>query len=448
MVWAHDDVTAGHLGTQKTYGKVRTRYYWRNMYRDIDRWCKSCVDCAMKKSPRNRHKAPLLPIPVENAFDRLAVDCLGPFPLSIAGNRYVVVFTEYLTRWPEAFAVPSIDAATIARLLVNHIVTTHGAPRTLLSDRGSNFLSALVRSVCDLLNTKKVNTTAYHPQTDGLVERFNHTLCQSVSMYVSRDQKDWDTHIPAILFGYRVSPHETTGDSPFYLLYGREPRLPIDASLLPPSNLTNSVNEHRARIVQTIEEAHAIARENIQRTQQTMKDRYDRASREPKFMLGDRVWVYTPKTTKGLSRKLMHHWHGPFRIVQQHSPVHYKLRTCDNRLVSITVHANRMKPYYDPESRPQQPPDNEMPNDNHMREEEFPEDSFAKQPDEPLSSEPGQHDTTLHDTATLYRIEKILKHRTRKGWKQFLVKWEGYGPRHNSWVDETDIVQNETDITT
>ncbi|CAB4022052.1 Hypothetical predicted protein, partial [Paramuricea clavata] len=97
LVCAHDDVNADHLGTQKTYGKIPTRYYWRNMFWDIDRWRNSCVDCAMKKSPRNRHKAPLLPIPVENAFDRLAVDCLGPFPLSDAGNRYVVIFTEYLT---------------------------------------------------------------------------------------------------------------------------------------------------------------------------------------------------------------------------------------------------------------------------------------------------------------------------------------------------------------
>ncbi|CAB4015673.1 Retrovirus-related Pol poly from transposon 412, partial [Paramuricea clavata] len=161
MAWAHDDVTAGHLGTQKTYGKVRTRYYWCNMFRDIDRWCK-----------------------MENPFDRDAVDCSGPFTLSNAGNRYVVVFTEYLTRCPEACAVPSTDAPTIARLLVNHIVTTHGAPKTLF-----------------------------------------------------RDQKDWDTHLPTILFGYRVSPHEATGDSPFYLLYGREPRYPIDASLLPPSNV-------------------------------------------------------------------------------------------------------------------------------------------------------------------------------------------------------------------
>lgn len=444
LVWAHDDITAGHLGPQKTYGKIRTRYYWRNMFRDIERWCKSCVDCAMKKSPRNRHKAPLLPIPVENAFDRVAVDCLGPFPVSNAGNRYVVVFTEYLTRWPEAFAVPNIDAHTIASLLIDNILARHGAPRTLLSDRGTNFLSALVRAVCDLLNTKKVNTTAYHPQTDGMVERFNHTLCQSVSMYVSRDQKDWDTHLPAVLFGYRVSPHDTTGESPFYLLYGREPRLPVDVSLLPPCNKSNSISEHRARIVQTLEEAHAIARDNIQRAQQNMKEIHDRSAQEPKFMVGDRVWVYTPKTKKGLSRKLMHHWHGPFRIVEKCSPVHFKLRTCDNRLVSVTVHTNRMKPYYDPDSRPQNAPNTDMSTELAIPADELPEDSFPKpsvivQPTA-TQSIPSASSTP---TETVYNIEKIVKQRTRKGKKQCLVKWEGYSAKHNSWVDETDIVETD-----
>ena len=352
LVWAHDDNTAGNLGPQKTYAKIRTRYHWRNMFRDIDRWCKSCVDCAMKKSPRNRHRAPLLPIPVKNAFDGIAVDCLGPFPRSNAGNRYVVDFTEYLTRWPEAFAVPTIDARTIANLLVEKILARHGAPRTLLSNRGTIFLSTLVRSVCDLINTKKVNTTAYHPQTDGIVERFNYTLCQFISMYISSVQKDWDNHLAAILFAYRVSPHDTTGESPFFLLYGREPRLPVHVSLLSPRNESSSVTKHRARIVQTLEEAHAIARENIQRVQQKMKEIYDRSARDPKFMIGDKVCIYTPKTKKGLSRKLMHHWHEPYRIVENCSPVHYKLRTCDNRLVFVTVHANWIKPYFSSDLRP------------------------------------------------------------------------------------------------
>lgn len=135
----------------------------------------------MRKSPRNRHKAPLLPIPVQDAFDRLACDIIGPFPPSKLGNRYVVVFSEYLTKWVEAFPVSSIEASVIAHLLVDEIFARHGAPRTLLSDRGSNSLYSIVTEVCRLLNAKKVHTTAYLPQTDGLVERFNNTLAEAIS---------------------------------------------------------------------------------------------------------------------------------------------------------------------------------------------------------------------------------------------------------------------------
>lgn len=135
-------------------------------------------------------------------------------------------------------------------------------------------------------------------------------------MYVSRVKKDWDTHLPAIVFGYRVSPHDSKGEIHFYLLYGREPRLFVDVTLLPPRNESHSVHEHRARTVQCRKKAHAMARENISRAHEDMKGIYDRSARESKFMVGDRVWVYTPKTTKGLSKKLIHQWHGPFRIVR------------------------------------------------------------------------------------------------------------------------------------
>lgn len=118
-MWAHDDPTGGHFGTVKTYEKLHTRYYWRKMFSDVNHWCRSCCDCEMRKSPRNKHKAPLLPILVQDAFDRLACDIIGPFPPSKLGNRYVVVFSEYLTKWVEAFPVPSIEAPVIARLLVD-----------------------------------------------------------------------------------------------------------------------------------------------------------------------------------------------------------------------------------------------------------------------------------------------------------------------------------------
>ena len=129
LVGGHDDPLAGHLGVNKTYEKLRERYYWPKMFADVQFWCTSCTHCQMKKSPKQRQTAPILPIPVESAFDRVAVDCLDPFPVTDSGNRYIVVFSDYLTRYPEAFAVPSIDAPTIADLLVNQIMPRYGAPR-------------------------------------------------------------------------------------------------------------------------------------------------------------------------------------------------------------------------------------------------------------------------------------------------------------------------------
>ena len=111
-------------------------------------------------------------------------------------------------------------------------------------------MSKLIAEVCKIFQIHKVNTSSYHPQTDGLVERFNSTLCQSLSMYVAKDQKDWDEYIPLIQFAHRTSICEAIGDSPFYVLYGREPRLPIDVKLLPKESedLSSSVFEHRKRV--------------------------------------------------------------------------------------------------------------------------------------------------------------------------------------------------------
>lgn len=134
------------------------------------------------QAPRNTHRAPLLPIPVDSAFQHLAVDILGPLPVTWQGNRYLVVFTEYLTKWTDIFPVKNTDAITIAKLLTNEIILHHGAPRTLLLDWGRNFLSAVFKEVCNLYSIKKLITTAYRPQTDGQVERLNSTLCQTLSV--------------------------------------------------------------------------------------------------------------------------------------------------------------------------------------------------------------------------------------------------------------------------
>ena len=145
----------------------------------------------------------------------------------------MVVFTDYCSRWVECFAVANIQAPTIANLLVKDIMPRHGALRTLLSDCGSNFLSSLVKEICFLINTHKIFTTSYRPQTDGLVKRFNGTLTQCISMCVDGDQRNWDEHMNAIQFAYRSTP-SGVAESPFFMMYGRDAALLCAPALLPP----------------------------------------------------------------------------------------------------------------------------------------------------------------------------------------------------------------------
>ena len=135
----HDEVTGGHFGILKTYGKLRKQYYWKNMFTDCEHWVKSCPDCNTKKTPRTLSRAPLLPIPVEGPFDRLAVDVLGPFPPTDSGNRYIICFSDYLTRWPEAFPVSMANAKTVARILVDEILARDGAPQPCFQIEGQIF---------------------------------------------------------------------------------------------------------------------------------------------------------------------------------------------------------------------------------------------------------------------------------------------------------------------
>ena len=171
---AHGGRFGAHLSDAKVYSELGRHYWWSGMRKDITCWTRGCVVCATYTTGRATH-CPLTPIPVAGPFDRIGVDVVQ-FPRSSRGNQYAVVFMDYLTKWPEVFAVPDKLAATIADLLVEQIISTHGVPAEILSDRGKAFLLGLMKEVEKILGFHKVNTSTYHPQTDGLVERFNRTL--------------------------------------------------------------------------------------------------------------------------------------------------------------------------------------------------------------------------------------------------------------------------------
>ena len=180
---AHRGRFGAHLGDAKVYSEIRRHYWWMGMRRDISRWTRGCIVCATRNVGR-AVKTPLTPIPVSGPFDRVGVDVIQ-FPRSWQGHQYAVVFVDYLTKWPEVFPVADQSATTIADLLVKEIVSRHGVPSEVLSDRGKAFLSGLMQEVQKLLGFRKANTTAYHPQTDGLVERFNRTLTAMLAKTVA-----------------------------------------------------------------------------------------------------------------------------------------------------------------------------------------------------------------------------------------------------------------------
>ena len=155
------------------------------------------------------------------------MDIVGPLPRSRAGNRYVLVLCDYATRYPEAVPLRSTDAEHVADELIK-LFAQVGVPREILTDQGSNFTSKLLAELYRLLHVHPIRTSAYHPQTDGLVERFNQTLKAMLKKTATEEGKDWDKLLPYLLFAYREVPHASTGFSPFELLYGRDVRGPLD----------------------------------------------------------------------------------------------------------------------------------------------------------------------------------------------------------------------------
>ena len=226
-----------------------------------------------------------------------------------------------------------IDAKTVASIFINNIVCRHSAPSILLSDQGAQFRSELLRSICEYLKTKKINTTAYHPQCNGLTERFNSTLCQIVAIYSNENQNNWDEYIPTALFAYNISQQETTTLPPFEVLYGRQPNLPSDFDRIRSDSdpktidFTNKWNK---------------AFERIQKVNNKRKQKIDNNHKIKSINIGDDVRLHTPATKVGRKFKLRGDiWSGPFKVIGKAPNGNLKLNI--NKKNPYIVHPNRVK---------------------------------------------------------------------------------------------------------
>ncbi|UYV81352.1 hypothetical protein LAZ67_20000902, partial [Cordylochernes scorpioides] len=349
----HDVPTAGHLGFARTYDRIRKRYFWPGLYNSVRRYVAHCKECQRRKGENKLPAGKLIPIqPPSFPFQKIGMDLLGRFPLSDKGNRWIIVCTDYLTKYAIAKALPSGTAAEIATFILEEVILKHGAPREIITDRGRAFMSQMVKEVTSRCKISHLFTTAYHPQTNGLTERLNKTLGDMLSMYVDAEQRDWDSVLPYVIFAYNTAQQGSTRFSPFFLVHGREAETLLDV-LLPYEDETSD-HDFGDQMVTKAEEARQLARIHILRAQENNKYHYDQVHRSVEYRVGDLVWVFTPVRKTGLSEKLLKKYFGPYKITRKVSEVNYEVEALEQssrrrrRSQKDVVHVLRMKPYRDP----------------------------------------------------------------------------------------------------
>ena len=273
------------------------------------------------------------------------MDILGPLPQTLRSNRYILVISDYFSKWVKAFPMENMEALTVAKISVNEFITRFGVPEVIHTDQGRNFKSALIKDLCSLLGIEKSQTSPYHPQSDGLVERCNRTLLNMLCTAANDHGQDWDIMLPMLpnlLMAYRSSVHATTK------LFGRQIKLPVDLMFGTPEmeGITchgQYVNDLRLRL----KNCYRMARENISLEQLRQKSQYNKKQAGSVFQIGDLVWLYNPvKKTNSGSQKLYCPWQGPFKKIEIFNEVTYRVKQMARQHRKSVVHFNRLKPFH------------------------------------------------------------------------------------------------------
>uniref|UniRef100_A0A8C5M0U9 ribonuclease H n=1 Tax=Leptobrachium leishanense TaxID=445787 RepID=A0A8C5M0U9_9ANUR len=275
------------------------------------------------------------------------MDLVGPLVKSARGHQYILVVLDYATRYPEAMPLRNSSAKSIAKELVL-MFSRVGIPKEILTDQGTPFMSRVMRELCKLMGIKQLRTSVYHPQTDGLVERFNKTLKSMLRKVIDRDGRNWDLLLPYLMFSIREVPQASTGFSPFELLYGRHPRGLLDVVKETWEQETTpyrSVIEHISQMQERMEAVIPLVREHMRKAQEAQRYSYNKNARLRVFQPGDRVLVLVPT----VENKFLATWQGPYEIIDKVGDVTYKVSQPGRRKPEQIYHLNLLKPWKDRE---------------------------------------------------------------------------------------------------
>ena len=313
----HDQV--GHLGQDRVLELLRDHFYWPGIHIDVASYLNSCPRCLRRKSQADQ--VPLLNIEVNQPLELIHLDYLKIEP-SKGNVENVLVITDHFTRYAQAFPSKTQTALATAKLLWNNFILHYGFPEKIITDQGRNFESELIDNLCQVAGVKKLCTSPYHPQTNGQCERFNSTLLNMLGTLTPEQKKDWKNHVSAMVHAYNCTKNTATGFSPYYLLFGREPRLPVDVEFrLQRGNQKGPLSESNyvSQLKRRLKFAHNKAKQVASKQQARHKRLYDRKGRGATLNIGDLVLV---KQTAWKGRhKIQDCWEDEeYHVVDQPTP--------------------------------------------------------------------------------------------------------------------------------
>lgn len=336
----------GHSGQLTVYHLMKQRVWWPSMRKDINYWLKTCPECQLhSRNEKGVHHAPMKPLEVPAPFARWHIDFIGELPTTSNGNRWILMAVDYATNWPIARALQSATADEIVKFIYEEIVMKFGCPVEVVSDRGANFLSKILKQYMHKIRSKHMFTSAFHPRTNSKCERLNQTFKHMLTKYVKGLVHSWDEYVDSSLFSCRVRKHATTGYSPFYLVYGQEPVLPGDSRRPFMDPLTEEdpelIAEDVLARIRDLKEKRFEAKEQMILQARKDKERWDAALKSNKvqtFEVGDYVML-RHESKKGLE----FNWMGPYVVLKTNLDYNiYQIQEIEGKVYNSWVHTDRL----------------------------------------------------------------------------------------------------------
>ena len=345
MQLAHVGVTHAHFGYKKTLFKARSLFYIPNLPKHVKDVCMSCLECARRKAGITQTSTLGQFEPVQQPLDHVHMDLLGNLPVSRLGNRYILSIVDRYSHYVTLYALPNKETNTVAQFFVQFILK-NSLPTKVTSDRGGEFVSAVMKRVCEIFGTEKINTTANHPDSNGLCETYNTSIMNVLTFLMEGDVTLWDTHLNYISSAINSSLCSRTNNTAFYLFHGREYRFPISGMLQQRRTFydldSNYAHEVQARVNRTYE----LVKQEMAKREVAVKQQYDKKAKTFEFAPGSLIMLKnSARTGQYPMPKMNPRFTGPYRIIQNIKNRNLLIRDVFGPQKSQYVHSNRCKPY-------------------------------------------------------------------------------------------------------